>query len=315
VNPYDVLQVSPLAEDGVIKAAYRSLMQRYHPDRNPGDEQAAQAAVRITQAYELLADPARRAAYDAQRQSLDAAPTQAAGQVAPRRTPIRKPASKAQPPSEPKVWILRAAAFSILAIVVFSLFRLLPTGAFSGSPVKQLTDIRAQIESAQTSEAVRRDLFARKQSLLEQHPDLMRAYSTERVDDLAARSMSLLSATMTFSLSPVAGVPSPPVSLIVPEMTLVLGSFDADRLRDHIKKHRQRILDDLTKQIEAQPVTFGLGADVEARFKRVVTQSLMASLETPPNETYPSTYFESPGRHGVVQVILPQGVSVLSGRF
>jgi hypothetical protein len=81
------------------------------------------------------------------------------------------------------------------------------------------------------------------------------------------------------------------------------------------KKHRQRILDDLTKQIENQPVTFGLGADVEARFKRVVTQSLMASLEIPPNDTYPSTYFESPGRHGVVQVILPQGVSVLSGRF
>jgi hypothetical protein len=81
------------------------------------------------------------------------------------------------------------------------------------------------------------------------------------------------------------------------------------------KKHRQRILDDLTKQIETQPVTFGLAADVEARFKRVVTQSLMASLEIPPNETYPSTHFESPGRHGVVEVILPQGVAVLSGRI
>ena len=66
MNPYDALQVSPAADALVIRAAYRSLIQRHHPDRNPGDAQAAQQAVLVTQAYELLANPQRRAAYDAQ---------------------------------------------------------------------------------------------------------------------------------------------------------------------------------------------------------------------------------------------------------
>ncbi len=37
---YDVLQVSPNADQDVIKAAYRSLVQRYHPDKNPGSPDA-----------------------------------------------------------------------------------------------------------------------------------------------------------------------------------------------------------------------------------------------------------------------------------
>ena len=66
MNPYDFLQVCPIADAMVIRAACRSLIQRYHPDRNPGNAQAAQPAVLVTQAYELPADPQRRAAHDAQ---------------------------------------------------------------------------------------------------------------------------------------------------------------------------------------------------------------------------------------------------------
>lgn len=64
-NYYDILEVSRSASPEVIRAAYRSLMQRYHPDKNPGDGQAAERAALVVQAYETLSDATRRAAYDA----------------------------------------------------------------------------------------------------------------------------------------------------------------------------------------------------------------------------------------------------------
>jgi molecular chaperone DnaJ len=63
-TPYEVLEVHPRASDAVIRAAYRCLAQRWHPDRNPGDAAAGERLSLINRAYALLADPLRRARYD-----------------------------------------------------------------------------------------------------------------------------------------------------------------------------------------------------------------------------------------------------------
>jgi molecular chaperone DnaJ len=52
---------APLVE---IKRAYRRLARRFHPDINPGDQQAAHTFRQIAQAYEILSDPDRRRRYD-----------------------------------------------------------------------------------------------------------------------------------------------------------------------------------------------------------------------------------------------------------
>jgi curved DNA-binding protein CbpA len=65
VTPYEVLEVHPRASEAVIRAAYRTLVQRCHPDRSPGEAAAARMSL-INRAYELLSDPARRARYDSQ---------------------------------------------------------------------------------------------------------------------------------------------------------------------------------------------------------------------------------------------------------
>ena len=61
---YEVLEVSPNASAAVIKAAYRCLVQQFHPDKNPGDPTAAERLSLINQAYAVLADPLQRARYD-----------------------------------------------------------------------------------------------------------------------------------------------------------------------------------------------------------------------------------------------------------
>jgi len=58
---YEVLQVSPRAEPEVIRAAYRTLARKYHPDFG-GD---ARQMVKLNEAWDVLGDPLRRAGYDA----------------------------------------------------------------------------------------------------------------------------------------------------------------------------------------------------------------------------------------------------------
>ena len=56
-DPYKVLGVSPNATDEEIKQAYRRLAKQYHPDRNPGDAEAAKKMQRINAAYEQIKNP------------------------------------------------------------------------------------------------------------------------------------------------------------------------------------------------------------------------------------------------------------------
>ena len=68
VDYYAVLGVNPSAEDVVIRAAYKALAQRYHPDRFAGSKEVAHRRMsELTQAYEVLADPVRRPKYDRRR--------------------------------------------------------------------------------------------------------------------------------------------------------------------------------------------------------------------------------------------------------
>lgn len=62
---YDNLKVARDAPDLVIRAAYKSLSQRFHPDKNPGDPRAARAMAIINRSYEILSDPQKRREHDA----------------------------------------------------------------------------------------------------------------------------------------------------------------------------------------------------------------------------------------------------------
>lgn len=57
MDPYKVLGVSLNASDDEIKQAYRRLAKKYHPDRNPGDQEAAKKMQQVNAAYEQIKNP------------------------------------------------------------------------------------------------------------------------------------------------------------------------------------------------------------------------------------------------------------------
>ncbi|HQR19565.1 MAG TPA: DnaJ domain-containing protein [Burkholderiaceae bacterium] len=155
---YDQLKISRSAPPEVIRAAYRVLAQRYHPDLNRTPD-AARIMTLINEAYAVLSDPQRRAEHDAWiddqlgKAELGEASAGNRGQKATHHAPTPgaagdSPAPPSPPPAPPPAsdparpqsrtpvsWTM----FSALAIVVGALIALLRSGAFyrTDSPGQQ----------------------------------------------------------------------------------------------------------------------------------------------------------------------------------
>jgi len=124
-DPYIVLGVVRTASESEIRAAYLALVAKYHPDRhqgNPLEELASAKLVEINRAYEILSQPARRAAWDGG--TGNARPPFAAAPGSMPRKPIR--------------WLqLLALLFALPLLIRFGAFlvRLLVRGAVEVTPL------------------------------------------------------------------------------------------------------------------------------------------------------------------------------------
>lgn len=61
---YELLGVNRTANEEELKKAYRKAAMRFHPDRNPGDKAAEEKFKELSEAYQILSDPEKRAQYD-----------------------------------------------------------------------------------------------------------------------------------------------------------------------------------------------------------------------------------------------------------
>lgn len=84
---YEVLQVHPAAEPEVIRSAFRALARKHHPDFG-GD---ARRMAALNEAWDILGDPGRRAAYDARRRGLPHRASQPADRRPDRQPPRGRP--------------------------------------------------------------------------------------------------------------------------------------------------------------------------------------------------------------------------------
>ncbi|UFH50513.1 J domain-containing protein [Pseudomonas sp. KNUC1026] len=61
---YNNLRVTRNAPPEVIRAAYKALVQKYHPDKHPGSDNATRILLLVNEAYAVLSDPKRKAEHD-----------------------------------------------------------------------------------------------------------------------------------------------------------------------------------------------------------------------------------------------------------
>lgn len=132
---YDNLKVTRDAPPEVIRAAYRALSRKYHPDRRADDDQAARVMQLLNAAYEVLSDPDRRRAHDEWIAQAQAGVQDDAG-ADPSRYPAEPSAYRhdyAERPRRRVVWVLGLTALGGVLLVVAGVFLRDEIGLRAGS--------------------------------------------------------------------------------------------------------------------------------------------------------------------------------------
>lgn len=158
---YDNLKVARNAPLEVIRAAYKTLSQKYHPDRNSDNPDASRIMAIINASYDVLSDPAKREEHDAWIAEKESAPTE---QSKPRHNPLAAQAPQVATTSITfksvishvfRHWVI----YGIVVAVIWSNFTEKTYSPPSG-PKPYTADPPAEIESAPALPAYERPLYA-----------------------------------------------------------------------------------------------------------------------------------------------------------
>lgn len=291
-NYYDILEVSPRASAEVLRAAYKSLMQRHHPDKHGTDSRMAQRASLIAQAYGVLSDSAQRAAYDAQlaRQQAPRPPQPAA--YAP--SPTRRAAAPA-PWSNWYLWLL-ATVIALCAAAMWAL---------SGKKPPARPDASAAQPAASQPLAQKPD--AASQPLV----DNSKASDSKVPSPL---QIALLGSDLRVVLANTEPLPENVEAsrhiLTIPALTVDIGPADAEKFASALTQHKETVLAKLADRL-AYASYPELKIDGDKYLVRFILEALreitgtqgMDDKTTPSAASTPANT-DAP-RYGIVAVTLP----------
>jgi hypothetical protein len=148
---YDNLKVARGAPQEVIRAAYKALSQKYHPDKNPGDDKAARIMAIVNTAYNTLSDPVRRKEHDEwiaaeewEVEWLESSHTEEGREAGWEAPPPPRPRYRAL--RDPRWWLGMAACFvagAAAALLFLQQARLLPSALAWAAPDRTVNLSRA----------------------------------------------------------------------------------------------------------------------------------------------------------------------------
>jgi hypothetical protein len=239
MNYYELLEVSPNASPAVVRAAFKSLMQRWHPDKNPGDSALAARAAQIVQAYEVLSDAHRRAAYDAQtRRPPEVAPARPAG-LASAQPGARPYAAYNGPAAAPSNWYFWLLGVVILVAGGLALF-------LSGArPFWKPDTAVPPLHTATNPPAAKVANTAPPAEPSGPMP--------------AARQIALLSSSLDVELTDSRNSPEdadgPPHFLSIAALTVDIGPIDSTGFADTIERQKETLLQRLSDRLARIPYT------------------------------------------------------------
>jgi hypothetical protein len=291
VNYYDVLEVSPKASAEVLRAAYKSLMQRYHPDKNRDNQEATQQAARLAQAYEVLSDPAKRAAYDAQLLA-DAQPQlQASAQTA--RSATGRHRTQQPKPAQPwYVWGL--LGFIVVAgglVIVLSKPKPVPAlpaledprlGVLDKSAASKLAPVSSPPRVGELSEA-----------------------------ELRARTVDAFATNLSINLTPgPLERPDAKYVLTIPQLALRVNTLEHAKWVQTIELQRDIILRRLIDRLSAAHFTDLAGPGGELYLRQLVAMTVSQAIGLQEFQISPSGPVAVPASLASLDVLLPQSFTV-----
>lgn len=300
MNYYEILEVSQNASPEVVKAAYRSLMQRYHPDRNPDNPAIAERASQIIQAYEVISDVSMRAAYDIEHNLHETkiiygrtAIEQAAHLLRYKHAPSGKTSASI-------VWII------ILSIVI--------SGWLILSLSKRNQSLQTETQSIQSSLNIKLSLnnksegrFVHKDEIISSDADLLKTDADKRKSDSASRVITDLISDFTINIGAANNLHR---VLSIPALSARVGTFESEKVIKYMEVNKQLIVAKIADKLASAKYEEFIKPDGEQYLKKIILDSIDETAGTDRFNEFPASGDENPGRYGVVDIILPNSFSV-----
>lgn len=321
MNYYEILEVSQNASQEVIKAAYKSLMQRYHPDRNPDNPEIAKHASLVVQAYETLSDPGQRAAYDIQlKQQLASHSNIIRSNIWNAPAPANSgngPAAK-DSTSYKFIWLLITSI--ILSSWLFLSLTKKQQSSESGN--NQLSQQQAQANSKRADAP----------------PEVLKKETRETESEAAARTIPAFITSFTVNLnsdkpsedsdnslsepdnSPrntdkPSGDSGKPLKdsahvLSIPTLGVRVGAFDSVKFMQYLERNKESISQNLAEKLAHAKHEKLIKYDGESYLKELILNAICDTTGTDRLKDYPSANSGIPEHYGVVEILLPDSFSV-----
>ena len=294
MSHYDTLEVSQGASQEVIRAAYKSLLQRHHPDRNPGDMVAAARSVSIVEAYQVLSDPERRTAYDANLQRHRAASS--AAMI--RRVSSAKPARSGAEHSG------RSSGYSLPLIALVGVALWLAWSSIGG---------KSSVAPAPETPAVTADGPGKSQGSGKP------GSRTGEPAYVPPRAIPRYVEDLQVNLLPQDKGPDDSVSearyvLSVKTIGIVVGSLDPEKYIDFLERNKDHIGRTLAEKLVAANYKTLTGPDGERYLKNFILDALGEITNTNRHEGYLLAGDGSVAHYGAVDISLPQSFAIESSK-
>jgi len=318
MNYYEILEVSQNASQEVIKAAYRSLMQRFHPDRNPGNAEAAKRALMVGCAYELLSDPDKRVAYDIELKQLLSVHSI---DIRDKSRDILSRQVKVDKDNE-SFWYL----WPLIALIIFSGWFILSLSKKEQSPESELKEIRQSFAGNQLTNKQMQAKMNRIDQIFREHPEILEEESRARAKEVSARTIPKFISNLTVNLrdpdrsSVGSAEKSKDVSgkspedaghvLSIPVLGATVGTFDSEKFMLHLEKNNEYISQKLAEKLVNASYEELVNVEGKLYLKKVILDSIGEITGTNRYEDYPSPNSEQPAHYGVVDVLFPESFSV-----
>jgi curved DNA-binding protein CbpA len=295
LNYYEILEVSPNASREVLKAAYKSLMQRYHPDKNPGNAEAAAHSVLVVQAYETLSDSSKRAAYDIELKR----PLEYLNNIRARNRNVQNSASldKRKNKSNWLLWL------SIILIAWVFWLVLSPSGKrqSAGAETREVGSLSKETEALPGN----------------YQADIQPNKATERAPSLGARTIPVFITDINVPLetsteSTDGSTDGTKHTLTIQTLGVVVGTFDSDKFIIFLKDNKEFINQKLTEMLGMAKYERLVKPGSNQYLKQVILDSIGEITATNRFEEYPSIGTGSPAHYGVVDILLPDSFTIKS---
>jgi curved DNA-binding protein CbpA len=302
MNHYDVLEVSQKASPEVIKAAYKSLMQRYHPDKNPDNKDAAARSGLITLAYDVLSDATRRTVYDI---SISPVPETYVATRARRgsitRTPKNRPDESNLGGKRPLFYLWMLVVITIIFSGWISLYLLKkrpPNDLLLTTPNIALSTVENKATSNQNETAV--ETYDRNQKVED-------ANLTVRLP--SALIVSLKDSSALQDASPSLPLRRPSV-LAIPTLHIHIGSSDSSgviRLLEHNKLSIHKKLEERLADANPDELVKTSG---ELYLRKFILDAVQDIARASSVDTAPASISGTFDRYGVTGISLPESFSL-----